>query len=128
MLRSGKRDQLLGAGWQRKMRDQQVRRHTDFRDRGDIVDRIRCRLVERSARRKAARSDQDGIAIRLGFEGQFYADQSARSAAIVDHELSPQQLREFLRNPACKDVGAAAGRERHDNAHRLCGISLGENR
>jgi hypothetical protein len=67
------------------------------------------------------------MAIRLGLDYEFYADQAARPAAVVHYELSPERLRQFLRNLACKDIGAATGRERDNDAHRSCGIRLGAN-
>jgi hypothetical protein len=52
------------------------------------------------------------------------ADVAARARDVLDIELPAEMLAKFLRGEPCEDVGRAAGRERHDDAHRARGIGL----
>ena len=78
----------------------------------------------------AGTDEDDGIAVGFGLGGDLRADDAARAATVVHHKSRAQVLREFLRDDAAEVVGAAAGRERHDHAHRTRGILLrhGRNR
>jgi hypothetical protein len=52
------------------------------------------------------------------------ADHAARAAAVIDNDLLAQRFRETLANGARKNVIAATGRKRHDEAQRATGIRL----
>jgi hypothetical protein len=56
------------------------------------------------------------------------ADRATRAAAVVDHDLLAEDLRQLGRQRPRHRVGAAAGRERHDHANRLGGPLLGVHR
>ena len=62
--------------------------------------------------------DEQRVAVRLGLRGELGADDAVGAAAIVHDDGLPPRLAQLLRDGARDDVGAAAGRKRHDEAHR----------
>ena len=89
----------------------------DRREGGQRVDRHFRKqvLVDREV---AERGHQQGVAIRRGARRDLGADHAAGAGAVLDnHPLAPQ-LAKLLPDHAGHDVGAAAGREGHDDAHQ----------
>ena len=52
------------------------------------------------------------------------ADDAGARRAVLDHEALPEALAQVLRQDARDEVGAAAGREGHDDAHRAHRVFL----
>ena len=55
---------------------------------------------------------------------QFRSDIPAGSGAIINHHLLSPFLHQFQRKDAADNIGATAGRERHNEAHRPVGKGL----
>jgi hypothetical protein len=49
---------------------------------------------------------------------------AARATAVVDQELLVDQLAHFLKHETRRHIGRAAGREHHDDPHRLIRLRL----
>ena len=60
---------------------------------------------------------QHGVAVGLGAHDRFGADIGGAAAAILDHHLLAPDFRQLAGDHARDGVGAAARRERHDQAH-----------
>ena len=56
---------------------------------------------------------------------QFSADHAGGTAAVVDDDGLPEDLRQFGAEGACGDIDAAARRPRHDQAHGPRRVVLG---
>ena len=63
------------------------------------------------------------MAVGVGFRHRRRPDPSRRAGAVVDEEGLVEALLEMRREHARDQVGAAAGRKRHDDAHGTEGIS-----
>ena len=100
------------------------RQHADRHELGPVVGQ---RLVEVVVDRQGAgRAAQQGVAVGLGAPDDLGADIAARAGAVIDdHRLSPGGG-ELLADQAAQNVGRAAGREGHDDAHLLGWPSLGK--
>ena len=58
------------------------------------------------------------VAVGLGPRDELGADRAARAGAVIDDELLADVLRQVDRVKPRDAIGRAAGRERHDQAHR----------
>ena len=85
------------------------------------LDGVVRQLVQRRAGGIARRHHGDRVAVRVGARRNLGADRAAGARAVVDDELLAELLGQPRRQQARDDVGAAAGRERHDHAHRPLG-------
>ena len=102
------------------MRDENVGRHRQQRDGREILDRIERQFgVEAGADAEIGDVAQhDGVAVGQRARDDFGADVAVAAGAVVDHHLLAQRFGQALRERARERVGAAAGGERHDEAHR----------
>ena len=115
------RDVLLQrVGRHRRMHDQDHRVARQQRDRREILQRI---VGHRHAH--MGRDDQRGfgghqerVAVRLGLGHRVGADPPGRAGAVLDVERLAVQGRQVRLQHARDQVGAAARRKRHDDAHR----------
>ena len=96
------------------------------RDRGDHAHRHELRRVVPELRieqpvdhQRRRRRGEQRVAVGLGLVRRGRADVAGGARPVVDdHRLAPL-LRQLLADVARQQIGAAAGRERHDDAHRL---------
>ncbi len=61
------------------------------------------------------------VAVGLGLGDVFRADDGAGAGLVLDDHGAAELLGHLLRERARDDVGAAAGRERHDDPGHLAG-------
>src|SRR5258706_15913973 len=66
--------------------------------------------------------EREHVAVRRSLGAHCRADVALRTAAIVDDDLLAPLLGKFCAEHAPQRVGAAARRERHDQAHRFVRI------
>ena len=87
----GLRDEFLHALERaRWLRHQQCMPYGDQADGGEIT-RGGCLFVQqRQYQQRAGVGDKQGVAVGRGAGGEFCANQPARAAAIVHHQLLPQ--------------------------------------
>ena len=96
-------------------------------DRHEVAEKIDTELVvERVVDRMRRNRLEQCVAVRRRFRGRFGADIAAGARPVLDDKGLPHPLRQPLRHQPGKDVGAAAGGEADDDAHRLRGIGLCE--
>jgi hypothetical protein len=109
--------------WRRTRHDEKVgiAEHTrDRRELRHLVGRLAPRhaLGFRQDRHRRQRH-QHGVIIRLVLEHGSCAQRTARPDAVVDDNRLPQNLAQPQRQRTRRDVGQAAGRERHDDRHAV---------
>ena len=71
------------------------------------------------------RAHEEGVAVGRGLGRGRCADSAAGAGAVFDQHALAQLGVELGRQRAGKGIGAAAGRERHDEGDRLVGPCLG---
>ena len=117
----GQRDQLGDVVHREPRIDHQhIGRGADHHDRREILDRI-VRQVSAQTHRHRVRArggDADRVAVGRRLGDRVGADIAAGADPVVDHDLLAQPGPQPLRQDARDDVGAAAGRERHDQPDR----------
>ena len=120
-LRFRKRDEFSHAfGGNVACNDEHLRHGHDQRDRREILAHVVGDLFHRGADGQGARAhDPDGVAVGICFGDRIGAQHAGLSAAIVDQDRLPCELRHPLTDHARDDVVRAAGRERHDQPDRL---------
>ena len=119
-LRLGERDELLDAVHRQAGIDRDdVRRGDQHGDRREGFQRVVGQRVEPRIDRARERHDQQRVAVLWRVGDDLAADHAAGAAAIVDDDLLAKPLAEMLGDDAGDDVVDAAGRERHDEPHRL---------
>jgi hypothetical protein len=64
------------------------------------------------------------VAVGIRFGNEIGADHAGRCGPVVDYDRLTELFRKLRRHVTRGDVGAAAGRERHDEPDRFRGISL----
>ena len=74
---------------------------------------------------RAGGAEHDRVAVGLCIEYQSRAQRAAGPGTVIDDDLLAQHFAEFRRQHACKQIGAAARRERHDHAHGARRVGLG---
>jgi hypothetical protein len=106
--------------------DEDERRARDEADRHEVLERVVRQLrIERRVDREVARlPEDDRVAVGRRLRRLVDAEVAAGAGLVVDHEGPARVGRHVLRHLAGDDVGAATGRERHDDADRLGGIRL----
>ena len=67
-------------------------------------------------------AEEDGVAVGRGLRRRVQADVARGAGAVLDHDLLAEQLGQARLQDAADEVRRAAGRERHDHAHRLVGV------
>ena len=103
----------------------------ELADRHKRLDRIVADVAVhgRAGGQRAARRDQEGIAVGIRGRDELCADAAARAAAaVLHHDVLAEDCPEPVRDDACHAVGRPAGRERHDHPDRPIGIGLGVRR
>jgi hypothetical protein len=80
--------------------------------------------VQRGVVSDRGAGEQERCAVALRLRGHFGSDHAAGPTTIVDHYLGSREARQLGANDTRYDVDGAAGRERHDQAHRLVGKAL----
>ena len=93
----------------------------DQRDRHEVLDRVVGQLrVQRLVDAvRADRAHQQGVAVRCRLGHFGGAEVAAGAGLVVDDEGLAEGALQLRRQRAGQQVGGAAGRERHDDAHRL---------
>ena len=92
----------------------------DLGDRGEIALHVELNVFHHQVQGNHRVGDEkQRVAVGRGARRLHRADGTAAAAAIVDHDLLAEGARQFFRDGACGDVGRAARREGHDEAHRL---------
>ena len=106
---------------------QDVRRGGGQRDRREVLVGVVGRLgVEARIDHEARARDQDACSRRARrLRDLRHADIAAGAGVVLDIELLLEIFRQLLRDQPRHHVGRAAGRERHDDLHRLVGIAGG---
>ena len=126
-IRTGLRDEVL----QRLVRrigsgEEDEAERADVGDRLKIPHRIvRQRLEERDAHGLLVVEQQHRVTVGLGFRDHLGGDDTARARTVVGDHLLAEQLTHLLRHDARGQIAHAAGRERHDDAHRPRGVLVG---
>ena len=100
--------------------------HDDLRHAGDHADGHEVGLdvvvelrVHRRRDRVVHRAHEQRVAVGCGARGHAGADRAAGAALVVDDELPAQVLGQHRGQRPREGIGAAAGREGHDQGHRL---------
>src|SRR6516165_1352756 len=73
---------------------------------------------------KGAKRKEYGITVGCGPRRLAHANIATGPSDVLDIELLPKRFAEFLSGNAREDIGASAGREWHNHAHRPCRIGL----
>ena len=120
-LRFRERDELLHRiRRHRRMRNQDVGRGGEIRDRREIADRIVAQVfLEIGPERHGADpAHHQCVSVRCRMRHGFGADRSAGPHAVVDDDGLPQPFGESLQHDASRSIDAATGRVRHDETDR----------
>lgn len=117
------RDKLLQcAGRNTRVRGKDVcgARHED--DGLQVLERVIRQILHQRLIDGEAVGDADERVAVGRFRSDFHSDDGAGAGAILNDDLPPQRFGHILReHPHHHLHRAAAGRERHDDAHRPCG-------
>ena len=123
----GSADQIThGSHRHRRMHHQRVIGGIDQAHGREIFHRVVRQLRARGGqyRVRPGGAEQQCVAIGRGFGNEFSADASGCARAIINHDLPAGGFGQCLCEYARGGVGAAAGRERHDQAYRFDGVTL----
>ena len=108
-----------------RMHHQRDRNFGDQRDRREARDRVVVQLsVEGLVAGQRRRCHQQRIAVRRGLRHDLVADVAARARPVVHHHGLSQRGPQRRRHEPRKNIGCAAGGERHDEPQRSIGIVL----
>ena len=120
-------DRVPGKRQRRRQDERRLRQPADRRKIGEGI--VRQLLVEADIdRERAGGAQPDDIAVGRRLGDRIDPDGAAGARPVVDHDRLAETLLEMRLQGARQDVGAAAGREGHDQADRLGGIRLGRRR
>ena len=110
-----------------RMHGQHIGRGRNVGDGREIGERVvgQARVDGRIGGRGGHGGHAQRVAVGLGARGLVRADGASAAALVVHHQRLAQGLGHARRNRARHDVGGAAGRKRHDQAHRARGIGAG---
>jgi len=106
--------------------DERQRRRTHASDADEILERIeREILAHQRSNRVAVRSEHQCVAV-----GRRFRDGRGprKTGAVLDDDRLPPFLGKFVGQHTGRDVGYAAGAERHDDGNPLRGIALRRSR
>ena len=88
----------------------------------EVTQRVVGQLPEqRNRQRVAVAHQQQGVAIGTGLRHPLRGDDAAGAGPVVDHHRLAQRARHGLAHGARREVGDAAGAERHDQRDRSLG-------
>ena len=86
----------------------------------EAVDRVGQLAQVGLGGQRADRGHGDGAPVGPGAGGLGHADGAPCPGGVLDHHVGAEGIGHLLLHGAGGDVGAAAGRERHDDGNRLC--------
>ena len=126
----GTETQLIGFGFrqrhqrlhrfnrQRRVRHQQIGRHTQQRNRREVTHQIvrQLGIQTRVHRQLRGEGKHQCVTVRRRFRHRVHADVAARPTAIFDHHQLPHAGARQLRQRPRNDVGAAPRRVRQHQA------------
>ena len=109
-----------------RMRHRDERHLRGARHRGEVLQGVVAGVLVqvRVDHQRALVRERDRVAVGRGLRPGGGADVALRAGAVVDDHLLAPRLAQLRRQDARQRVGAAARRERHDEAHRLVGKLL----
>ena len=112
---------------ERRVDHQHERHMTDQRHQNEVpVGTVRQFLIERLVHRHGpAGGHHDRVAIGCALGDLHCRRDRARAGTVLDHERFAETLGEFLSEQPRQNIGAAAGRERHDERDLAVGILRG---
>ena len=115
--------------WQRRIDQQHQRIARHQRDHREVLERVVGELlVERRVdRKRAARREQQRVAVRCGLRDGGRRGRGACARAVLDDEGFAQPLGELLRHQLADDVDRSAGGERHHDGYLSRRIVLRRN-
>ncbi len=117
----------LGHARRRKVRPHRDRvrdrcHDREWRERRRVIAEL---LVQQHARRqRRGLRGEERVSVGLGEGDRFGADAAAGARAVLHHERLAHDLGEAIGEHAGDDVGAAAGRRRHDDPHQAARIAV----
>ena len=127
-LALGERDELLhGFDAERRIDHHDVGIGRGHGDRREILQRIVGKILVdgRIDRDRPGLTEQQRVAVGVGFVHQLGADDRAGAAAVLDHDGLSDGLADAFGNDARDRVGAAAGGVGHDQPDRMRRIIVG---
>ena len=127
-LALGERDQLLDVrSPHRRMHREHRLVHDQADDRSEILDEIPLEVLGEAVVDRLRRGgDEQGVPVRGRACDGLRADVAAGAGAVLDNHVLAEKLGHLRREQPHHHVGAAAGGERHDHAHRAVGKRLRE--
>ena len=118
-----KRNELLQVvGRQLRARQQDLIAERDQRDRREVALPVVGQWLAVQCRRDRDRPVGDevkGVSVGIGTCRELGADDTAGARLVVDDDLLAPEFSKLLSDQARKQVAAATGRIRHDEADRL---------
>ena len=123
-LLAGELDQLAErVRREARMRHDHQRHQEDVGDRQEVDQRpVRQVGIEAGIDAEgAARDDHQRVAVGCRVLAVLGGGNAAAARLVLDHDLLLPHVGQLLGHQAGEDVGGLAGRERHDEAHRLGG-------
>ena len=102
-----------------RLHQQDVRRRTQQRDRGEILERVVGQLrVQERIGRMAAGDHQQGVAVRWRNRQRLRGDHAAGAGPVFDHDRLAPFLRHRFTERARQNIdGATGGVSKHVNMH-----------
>ena len=102
--------------------------HRSQRQRREVLDGVKRRIGQQVHVRAVSGvgSEQERVAVRLGFGDIVAADVAAGATQILDHDVLAQRLGHLLCDLAAHRIRRRTGRVRHDQAQTMVGIGLGD--
>ena len=94
------------------------------RDRREVLDRIERRRLERRVGGEGRRGEKKRVAIRRRLGRRLGTDVAGGAGLVVGDDRGFPAPGELRAEHARQDVGAGAGRIRHDHVHRPAGVGL----
>ena len=115
------------VGVELRARHQHQLRGDDLRHRDEVPDHVeRQRAVDRRADRLAVGVLQDRVAVGRRLGDRVGRDVAGGARPVLDDHRLAERLGDLGAHHAGERVDGAAGDERHEDAHRLVGVGLGE--
>jgi hypothetical protein len=125
-LAFGESDVVLhGLGAYRGMNDQRLRQDNKLRDRSKHLGNVvRHALAYDMHRCRGARRQVERMAVGRRMDHRIHPDQGSAARPVIDHKLLAQDRRKVLGREPGKQVAAATGSSRNNNADGTVGIIL----
>ena len=112
-----------GLGGRRRRHDHQRGNAGDHGHRREVAQHVVVHArIEKGREHVTAGHQHQAVAVGRRARRDLGADIAGRAGLVVDDELLAEAGREPLRHLPRRDIGCAAGDERHDDAHRPVGI------